>query len=505
MQDTVQLGSVVVTGRRRSTSALSAAPPTGFALLRPVYCIAGGLVAGVALRYGGLEALTITLAVLIGLWAFFEPHTALWLATAFMMFLFVFFQTTAPLGEDLPAEFLFWGLGVALITAGLLLATPFSRRVDWRRVRERAGTAPCLAMFTLLLVMLASTVYGLAQGNRSFIVWRQLFGCILLPAYFALAIALFRTPCDVDRWLRRVSWVTALGSVWYVERLSLLSLAHGSYYREQSPLVAYGGAIAVVAWIELIQRRGVLLWFQSLAQFPLCVLGILLMGNRTALGSFLAAVAVLTLLIVWKRRGLALALAVCLAPIAVGVSPYFLDRVLASRGLVGQVADRFIFVLSEDQSYQGRVAQTAVVLDMVNRQPVLGAGMGSENSFVMPGEQHRLKVASVDNGWGFLLLKMGYVGLAVFLALVAATLRTGLSNFTNICNAMLRADRLAVLGVFLYALVSFVSGPIFFHFSVAPFFGTFLGALVALARANSTAPVSAIPQPAAAKEEPCLS
>ena len=457
----------------------SAAPPAGFALLRPVYCIAGGLVAGVALRYGGLEALTITLAVLIGLLAFFDPHSALWLATGFMIFLFVFFQTTAPLGEDLPAEFFYWGIGVALITAGLVIATLFSPRVDWRIVRRRVRTAPCLAMIALSLVMAASTVYGLGQGNRSFIVWRQLFGCVLLPAYFFLGVALFRAPLDVDRWLRRVSWVIALGSVWYVERLSLISLSRGAYYREQSPLVAYGGAIAVVAWVELIERRGISIWLQSLAQLVLCILAILLMGNRAAFGSFLAAVAAITALIVWKRRGLALVLAVCLLPIGVGVAPYLFDRVLASRGLVGQIAARFIFVLSDDQSYQGRVAQTAVVMNMVDRQPVLGAGMGSENSFVMPGEQHRLKVASVDNGWGFLLLKMGYLGLAVFLAFVAALLKTGGSDLANIRNAMLRADRLSALGVFMYALVSFVGGPIFFHFSVAPFFGTFLGAIVA--------------------------
>jgi len=482
----------------RPVSAIgSAAPPAGFALLRPVYCVAGGLVAGVALRYGGLEALTITLAVLIGLLAFFEPHSALWLATAFMIFLFVFFQTTAPLGEDLPAEFFYWGIGVALITAGLVIATLFSPRVDWRIVRRRVRTAPCLAMIALSLVMAASTVYGLGQGNRSFIVWRQLFGCVLLPTYFFLGVALFRAPLDVDRWLRRVTWVIALGSVWYVERLSLISLSRGAYYREQSPLVAYGGAIAVVAWVELIERRGISLWLQSLSQLVLCILAILLMGNRAAFGSFLAAVAVITAMIVWRRRGLALVLAVCLLPIGVGVAPYFFDSVLASRGLVGQIAARFIFVLSDDQSYQGRVAQTAVVMNMVDRQPVLGAGMGSENSFVMPGEQHRLKVASVDNGWGFLLLKMGYLGLAVFLALVAALLQIGVSGLANTRNAILRAGRLSALGVFIYALVSFVGGPIFFHFSVAPFFGAFLGAIVALNGAGEVAAPAVVGEAAA--------
>jgi hypothetical protein len=212
----------------------------------------------------------------------------------------------------------------------------------------------------------------------------------------------------------------------------------------------------------------------------LCLLAILLMGNRAALGSVLAAIAVVTGLILWSRRGIALALAVCLIPVCAGLAPYVLARLAESRNLTGQVSDRFIFVLSEDRSYQGRVAQTEVVLSMVKRQPVLGAGMGSENSFVMPGEG-RLKVASVDNVCGFLMLKMGYLGLAVFLVLIVTLLRTAFCGLARVRSSMLRADRLAALGVFLYALVSFLGGPIFFHFSVAPFFGTFLGAIVVLA------------------------
>ncbi len=461
-------------------AAAGAEPAAGIALLRPIYWIGAGIVAGAALYFGGIEAATIAIATLIALWAFAEPRTALWLATAFMVFLFVFFQQTAPLGEDLPAEFLFWGIGVALITAGLFTATIFSAQADWGLARRRMATPPGLAMLALLLVILASTVDGLVVGNRFFVVARQLFGCLLLPVYFFLGVALLRTGPEADRWMRGVSWVIALGSVWYVQRLSLLSLSRGSYYREQSPLVAYGGAIAVVAWVELIERRRLSLWLQSLAQFLLCVMAILLMGNRAALGSVLAAIAVVTGLNLWKQRGFALALAVCLIPVGFGAAPYVMSSLVENRNLPGQIAGRFIFVLTEDRSYQGRVAQTEVVLNMVNRQPVLGAGMGSENSFVMPGEG-RLKVASVDNGWGFLLLKMGYLGLVVFLVLIATLLRTAFSGLARVRNTMLRADRTASLGVFVYALVSFLGGPIFFHFSVAPFFGTFLGAILVLA------------------------
>ena len=131
------------------------AAPIGFALLRPVYGIAGAGVAGASLYFGGIAGATIAIGALIALWAFAEARTALWLATAFMVFLFVFFQSTAPLGEELPAEFLFWGIGVALITAGLVAATLFSPDVNWALTRKRLSAPASLAMAAMAIVILA--------------------------------------------------------------------------------------------------------------------------------------------------------------------------------------------------------------------------------------------------------------------------------------------------------------------------------------------------------------
>ncbi|HEV2523278.1 MAG TPA: O-antigen ligase family protein [Candidatus Acidoferrales bacterium] len=473
----------------RSGMILAATPPLpeGVALLWPVYLVLGCVAAVAAFLFAGIETVSLTIAALIALWAFIDPRTTLWLSTAFMIFLFVFFQTTAPLGEEVPEEFFYWGVGVALIAAGLAAATIFSSQAGSAVARQRLGAPASLAMFGMTLVICAASVYGLWAGNQFFAVARQLFGCLLLPVYFYLSILIFRAPSDVDHWLRRVSWVVALGSAWYVLRLSQMSLARGAYYREQSPLTAYAGAIAVIAWVHLFEFRRISQWFQALVQCVSCIVAALLMGSRTTLGSSLAAIAVLTIMMIWRRHVLSLTLAVIVLSIGMGIAPYVMTRLVESRGLVGDITDRFIFVLSEDHSYQGRLAQTEVVMNMVEKRPVLGAGMGSENVFILPGEQRRVKVASVDNGWGYLLLKMGYLGLAIFLTLVGLLLKRGFSGLTGVRNAPLRTSRLAVLGVFLYALISFLGGPIFFHFSVAPFFATAMGALVVLGEAREPA------------------
>jgi O-Antigen ligase len=459
--------------------------PEGRALLRPIYWIAAGVACGAAFYWEGLTGLTVGVAVCIALNAFSEPRTALWQSVGFMVYLFVFFQQTAPLGEDLPAEFLFWGIGLALITLGLCLATLFSARVDWVQAKKRVAHPASLAMLAMLAVIGASSVYGLSAGNDAFVVARQLFGCVLLPIYYFLGLVLFRSPADVALWLRRAKWLVTLGALWYAAKLLRASQASGSYYREQSPLAIYGGAVAVLALCEIAARHRFAPRLVALFQLSLCLLAALLMGSRSTLGSFLAGGAALILLLVWKRHMLVFALLLAVLPVGMGVFPYLSTRLLAAPGLTGEIAGRFLFVLDRDRSYLGRVAQTEVVLNTVNQRPVLGAGMGSENSFVMPGVG-RLKVASVDNGWGYLLLKMGYVGFAVFLLLIAAVLRRGLSGLGSVSFESLRSLRLAVLAVFLYALVTFIAGPTFFHFSTAPFFATLIGAL---------AVVSEVPDP----------
>jgi hypothetical protein len=459
------------------------AAPSRLALFRPVYWIACGLAAGVALRFGGIEAATITMAALIAIWAFVEPRAVLWLSTAFMVYLFVFFQREAPLGDELPEEFLFWGTGLALITAGLVAATIFSSQVDWAVARKRFLAPVSLAMTTLLAAILAASVYGLFVGNEPFAVVRQFFGCVLLPVYYFLALVLLRSAADAGFWLRRVSWCVALGSAWYAVKLSSASAAFGYYYREQSPLSAYAGAVGVVAWAALIEERRPWPWFQALAQGTACLLAIFWMGNRAALASLLAAVGVLSV-VAFRRRGIAaMAGAALLVSGAFAGVAYFGNQMIERRGLTGEIARRFVITPSEDSSFQGRMAQMDFVVREFKRNPVLGAGMGSVSAFIAPAEG-RVRVTSVDNGWGYVMLKMGAVGLAAFSLTLVLLFREAFRRLAAAGRGRPRSDSLALLGLLAYGLVSFWGGPLFFHFTQVAFFGPALGGIVVLAEAR---------------------
>jgi len=456
----------------------------GVALLRPVYWIAGCLAAAVALRYGGIEAATITFAVLIALWVFAEPRTTLWLATAFMVFLFVFFQREAPLGDELPEEFFFWGSGLALITTGLVVATFFSSQVAWVSARKRFIAPASLAMLGMLFAILVASVDGLFVGNEPFAVVRQLFGCVLLPVSYFLGLTLLRSSGDVNRWIGRVSWCVALGSLWYAVKLSFASAALGYYYREQSPLAGYAGAIGVIAFSGLIEERRAWAWLGALAQFAICVFAILLMGSRAALASLVAG-AVVLVIVMFRRRGVgAMALAALLVAGAFAGASYFGNQMVKKSGLAGDVSRRFVITVSEDASFRGRMSQMEYVVQEFERHPVLGAGMGSVTVFFAPGMAGRVRVTSVDNGWGYVMLKTGALGLAAFAVLMTLLFRDSFQGLSQMTAGRLRSDRMALLGALVYGLTVFWSGPSFFHFTSSAFFGVLLSGTVVLAEAS---------------------
>ena len=482
---------VLGAGRRASPIPASLAgqdapPPSGVQLLRPVYWIGAAIVAGVAFHFGEIEALAISLAALIALWSFVEPRATLWSATLFMMFLFVFFQSEAPLGEELPQEFFYWGTGVALITAGLCAATLFSRKADWPLARRRFRAPASIAMLCMLLMIIGAAANGLFLGNAPFAVARQVFGCTLFPVYYFASLALLRSAEDVDRWLKGIQWAVALGAFWYVQRLSIASFTLGRYFREQSPITTYAGAVGAIAFAILLDGRRPWRWLQAFAQFAACAMAIIMMGNRAALASLTIAAGLLVIVCVRRRGWLATTLATIVVAGAIAGSFYYGNRFLDSRGIGGDIARRFIIKVSDDRSFQGRMAQMDAVMDVIRKRPVLGAGMGSETVFLAP-EEGRLRLTSVDNGWGYVMLKTGLLGLAIFVAFLALILRESLRNLLRSTAGTLRSNSLALLGLLLFGLVVFWSGPSLLHFTSAGFFGTALAATSVLAESRQAA------------------
>lgn len=453
--------------------------------LSPALGVLFVFVFSVALAFGGVEAATILLAVVVGGLALVRPRSALWASNAFMVYAFVFFQRSTQTGSELPWEFYYWGAGLSIITLGLGVAWFRVRRAQPKSPRTPHQARCDRAMLLMLLVSLVAALYGLYQGNNSFAVARQLFGCLLLPAYYWFGKTFFRTPEDMDRWLHRVCWAVVAGAAWYAVKLAYISFAEGAYYREQSQLGTFVGAIGAVLFLEFLEDRRFRKRLLIGVAFAVCVLAILMLGARLNTG-VLAATALVLAFLRWKERHLAVRLpALALFVVAITFSFVAFEKLLNEPGLSGQIAGRFSpYQLDEDGSYLGRLAQWQEVADVTRQHPLLGAGMGAEFSYsflLATGTPETFVTTYVDNGWGFVLLKMGTLGLLAFVFLVGTFLWVGLKRVANSSDPGEELTRKCLLAIVLYGLIGFIGGPSFFHFTQSGFFGTAFGGLAALA------------------------
>ncbi len=470
---------------------------SGGHLLRPVFWGVGAVAIAVGYGLSGQEGMSIALALLIALSAFLAPRTALWMSTGFMVSMFVFFRRTAPHGEGLPEEFIYWSAGLLIVTLGLVVALFSSRQVNWGLFKSRLRTSTSTAMVLMLSVCLVASLYGLWTGNSSSAVMRQLSGFLLWFTYYVLTVGFVRTEAEVDLLLRRLRWVIVGASALYLGKLVVLNWGGASWYREASHLAFVSGSAGALLWNEMLHARSTLRLLGYGAQSLCCAAAILFMGSRASLGSLVTVAATIPLLLVaMRKKRVGMLVATCFFfAAAIAWGPDLVDRLQQRSDLPGQMARRFLIAPEEDSSYIGRAEQWRVVLQTVKEKPILGAGMGSEFAFFAPGYRWQVRTTFVDHGWGYLLLKTGLMGVAALVFVLIVFFKSALKGLTGVRASRLAVNSISLLMVLLYELIGFLSGPTFFHFSGAALVGTVFGCIVVLAEARQAVSVSSNPGP----------
>jgi hypothetical protein len=176
--------------------------------------------------------------------------------------------------------------------------------------------------------------------------------------------------------------------------------------------------------------------------------------------------------------------------LAAGLALSRLPDLIEQGRLPGEIAERFSPLdVGEDLSYVGRMAEMQSILDIVEQHPMFGDGMGSKVSYYAPESPGVFGTAAyVDNGWGFILLKMGLTGLFVFVAMLWSFLRFAARDCPSNVPTHIERVQACLLSLLLFGLLSFTGGPTFFQFLTSGFMGTSLGALAALAGLASRTP-----------------
>ncbi len=262
--------------------------------------------------------------------------------------------------------------------------------------------------------------------------------------------------------IRRIQTFGILCALMFVVYFAWTFAAYG-FHREQTTVGIPAAMLATVLFFSGLEqkKRSYVLG----AIILLCVPTLIF--QRGAILTFLAA---LPLAAAIKARTKKLRVLACLAFLFLAL-PGFVPGVAEKVGETLETAPVIGSILPADAAASGtlldRGLQLGAALETMQTHPLLGLGLGSEIAWDSPFLGFRM-VPYVENGWAYLIWKMGLMGAATFLWFLSNVLR-------NISRESLGLSA-CLLAV---AVVTMFNQNVFFHFTMAPFAGTFAGLLFA--------------------------
>jgi hypothetical protein len=392
---------------------------------------------------GGMPALSIGLAIWIAVFIHKTPASVVYAGPLYLFAVNVFLPSAARFDPASSSNFemYYWAVGILLITLVPLF------RLGWKGYMR----VPRSLQF-FLLVALASSFYGAARGNDLSYVLRQLFGLLLFFAYFAFGQH-FGDEEEFCCKTRNYSIPCVFAFVLYY----ISTLDEYGIHKEITTLGTMGAALAIL----FIAKTG---WKWRLAATILMLPGLLLVQRRDLVVFVLALVLICLLRtksIILKFFMVSAATLIMVFSLAPPLGAKLLDAMLGT-----SVIDRWLPEGARDiSSLEDRNLQLVEAGLVVAKSPMLGQGMGGELGW-MSASRGDMQQAYIDNGWAYLLTKMGMLGVMVFLCFVWVLLRNTPGN-----SAGLSACILSMLLLVMFA------EPVFFQFTTSPLLGAIAGML----------------------------
>ena len=404
----------------------------------------------VAALFGGMAFLLMALAAGVAVLVWIRPQEA---PAAGILFLFastVLLPYGARLEIDMPntGEMYYWAAGLLLITVAAVA------RLGARRV----FMIPASAKIFLAVGLLAS-VFGLIQGVAVSYVLRQFYGILLMVTYLGLALNVG----DEALFMRRIQTFGSLCALMFVVYF-VWTFAEYGIHREPTTVGFVPAMLASVLFLNGLEqkKRSYVLGAIILLCVPILIF------QRGATLTFLAA---LPLAVAIKARTKKFRVLGVLALLFLAL-PGFVPQVAEKLGDTIKTAPVIGSILPEDAAASGtlldRALQLGAAIETVQAHPWLGSGMGAEIEWESPLFGGLRRTPYVENGWAYLLQKMGLLGGAAFLWFLSTVLR-GVSRESVGLSACLLAA----------ILITMFNNAVFFHFTTSPCAGTLAGLLLA--------------------------
>lgn len=414
-------------------------------------------VGGVLTLFGGMKLFVLALAVLLAVVVFQHPKEAIWAGIIYILACQVIFPSAARFdifGTTPIWEMYYWASGLLIVTLAAIL-----------RLGPRSLLRIPISAKAFLLAAIAAGAAGFVKGNAPSHILAQFFGSLLLVLYFAIGLRV----ADERLFLRRMHTSGLLCAAGFFVYYAAVFSEYG-LHKEMTSIGTLEGVIAILCVVTgLVEKR--LSWIAS-GMVLFCVPLVLFWRHMILAFAFGIVLALAMKTPVMKLKVLFYATAVLVAlptvlPEGAGiVLEKLMDIPAIERILpegtrdVSSLADRTIELVGSVETLQAH--------------PVFGDGIGSEFAWDRAWGEKNIQ-AYIDNGWAFVAIKMGGVGLLAFGWFLFTILRGVSKNSLAISVAFLT-----------FVIVILFSEEALFQFTTSPLAGVLAGLLVARGRRSSS-------------------
>jgi hypothetical protein len=395
-----------------------------------------------------MKYLVIAVAVWIAVLVFQNPKEAISAGILFIIACNVLLPSSSRFDVSQDAwELYYWATGLLIVTFAAAL-----------RLGPRTLMRVPASVKVFFLVASAAALVGFSNGNSPSYVIRQFYGSLLLVLYFAMA---YRAG-DERLFLRRLRTFGVLCAAGFFVYYAAIFSQYG-FHKEITTLATLEGVVAILCVVTgLVERR--LSWIAS-GLFLFCVP--LLLFWRHVILAFVFAV---SLAVAVKASSKSLKFICYSAAIFVLLPSMFPSgaAIVLEKLMNTPTIENFLPEGTRDvTSLEDRAIELGLSLDTLRAHPVFGSGLGSEFTWegVTQGATAR---AYVENGWAYVAVKMGGMGLLAFSLFLFTTMRCLSKNSLAISVAFL-----TFVGVILF------SEPALFQFTTSPLAGALAGLLYA--------------------------
>lgn len=371
-------------------------------------------------------------------------------------------QSTYWNSEGAPPEYYWWAVGLFLITCSLMLKLPWDGLL-WRA--RRRGVPRALVIF--LVISVAAALQGLHLGYSLSYVARQFFGVALFIVYFYAAILLGRSQSQIEKYFSILKWSGIAITVYMVVHFSANAAYHTQF---KWGVGTYCAMLSVYCMAEAATAEGFLNRLIAVGEALVLIVNPIAFQGRSVTGFAAVASALIFFMLIKSRKTKALLLVGTLVLAFAAVTVNFIAPVDALLPHVGEARSLIPGDILTDTSFIGRANQLLSAINVIAAHPLLGRGLGSTLTAYDPSVGMVTTVAMVDQGFAYILSKMGLLGFVAFYALAFSIFRhSGWPEKNRI--------HLAMFALFAFNMMYVLTHPALLQFIEAGFGGITAGIL----------------------------